>query len=337
LAPDCPENPDGRFAKGAVSFRKIAYGSLLAAALLTFLHLAAPDLNIVTKFVLPLPLAMIYILFGASAGLVLLSGCSVALFAFASVEHAISFVADGAVLAVLLGEYLKRGTTPTRTIAIGVLCISVIVTAGVLLTTPEIFDGDSEAGLSRLFNKGDESDREPALQPLKDSLGEEDAAKLLNYMVLSLPSLIAMGAFLQTLLVFLAFRVLVKRIFGEAQAGEHLTERFTLWHAPDILVFGILLSAALALLFDGSIFQISLNCLIILGAVYCIQGMAIALFYLQRIKVPQSLRWITVIVVLVGFGRYGSFLMYAAMGIMDVFFDFRKIRQRHSPQAQEDK
>jgi len=65
-----------------------------------------------------------------------------------------------------------------------------------------------------------------------------------------------------------------------------------------------------------------------------IQGFAVALFFAGRFISSRSFQWIVLLIILLAL-RLLFFLMAAAVGFLDVFMDFRKVRARNAREEQQ--
>lgn len=323
-----------RRAPDAAFFGRIAFGAVGAVVLLCALHFGLPQLRILTKMLLPLPVALTYILFGPAVVLAATGGACLLIWGFVSLQEALAFAAGGALLGLILGEHALRGRSAFHTIAIGTLAVSAITLIALQMLAPgSIVPGD-EAAFNGLFAGNLDANSPNVLEQLKSSVGEETADKAVHWLMLLLPSLVVIGELLYTIIGFVGFRGLVKRIFGVATYQATSEGEFRLWHAPDKLVFGLIGVGAFLLLATGLPFRIALNCMVVLGCVYVIQGFAVALFFAGRFISSRSFQWIVLLIILLAL-RLLFFLMAAAVGFLDVFMDFRKVRARNAKEEQQ--
>jgi uncharacterized protein YybS (DUF2232 family) len=135
----------------------------------------------------------------------------------------------------------------------------------------------------------------------------------------------------------LAFTVLVNvlllcRRFPERRpewlALRHLRD----WKGPEPLVWG-LIAAGFVLLAPGldALRPLALNVLLIVGACYFAQGLAIIAFFFHKNNVPRFLRGITYALIL--FQQIFT-LMVVGLGLFDLWGDFRRSKKNNlNPQA----
>ncbi len=98
-------------------------------------------------------------------------------------------------------------------------------------------------------------------------------------------------------------------------------EKLTLWKAPEFIVWFVIAGGLMLLLpFTG--FKLpAINLLIVLGTIYFLQGLAVVAFYLERLRIPFFVKGFLFAVL---FLQQFASLATAALGLFDVWFDFRK-------------
>ncbi len=103
-----------------------------------------------------------------------------------------------------------------------------------------------------------------------------------------------------------------------------------LWRLTDHLVWVFLISGAMLLLPSGGLSVIGLNVFMLTLALYLLHGIAIVIFWLRRLPLPTSGRWLLAIAAFVFAGPLCLVTCIAA-GLFDMWLDFR--RQRQQPLA----
>lgn len=98
--------------------------------------------------------------------------------------------------------------------------------------------------------------------------------------------------------------------------------RYRTWRLPDKLIWLGIASAAAAFLPLGGLRYIAVNTVILLSTVYCFQGLAICVFYMNKWNVPLLLR--SFLYVMIIFQSFGTVLLLV-LGVFDTWFDFRKL------------
>ncbi len=97
------------------------------------------------------------------------------------------------------------------------------------------------------------------------------------------------------------------------------------WQLPEKLIWVAIITGGLALLPLTLFRGIGINSLILLSIVYCFQGLAIAVFFMNKWNVPLLLR--SFFYVMIVFQSFGT-LILLIFGIADIWFDFRKLKPK---------
>ena len=97
------------------------------------------------------------------------------------------------------------------------------------------------------------------------------------------------------------------------------------WKAPEQLVWA-LIACGFILFIPGlsSIRNIAVNLLLVIGAFYFAQGLAVIGFFFAKNKVPRFLRGLTY--VLIVFQQIFT-LLVVGLGLFDLWGDFRRLRK----------
>jgi uncharacterized protein YybS (DUF2232 family) len=92
------------------------------------------------------------------------------------------------------------------------------------------------------------------------------------------------------------------------------------WQLPDKFVWSVIVAAILALIPEPKIRTIGFNLLLIVSVIYCFQGLAIVLFFLNKWKVPALIR--SLLYVIFFFQSLGT-LFLSILGLADVWLNLR--------------
>lgn len=98
------------------------------------------------------------------------------------------------------------------------------------------------------------------------------------------------------------------------------------WRLPELLVWPVILTGMALLVPDEKLHTIALNAGVVLLVLYLSQGVAIVSSLMQRWSLPPAIRVITYILLFLQI--YGMALV-AALGLADVWLDFRKQRREN--------
>ncbi len=98
---------------------------------------------------------------------------------------------------------------------------------------------------------------------------------------------------------------------------------FREWIVPEPLVFGFILGCLIKLFapLDGPLDILGDNLLVFFGGFYCFFGFSIVAFFFHKWKLPRMLRWVSYVIVI-----YFLSITVCCLGVLDVWFDFRKIK-----------
>ncbi|MCX5870130.1 MAG: DUF2232 domain-containing protein [Deltaproteobacteria bacterium] len=129
------------------------------------------------------------------------------------------------------------------------------------------------------------------------------------------------------LIVWLAM-VLGNRLLDK-NTGQSPWPEYQYWQLPEKLVWLVVAAAALALLPLPLARTIGFNLLLIASVIYCFQGLSIALFFLNKWKVPLFIR--SLLYVIIVFQSLGTIFL-SVIGLADVWFDLRHAGSHDSNQ-----
>jgi uncharacterized protein YybS (DUF2232 family) len=101
--------------------------------------------------------------------------------------------------------------------------------------------------------------------------------------------------------------------------------RAEMWYAPEFMIWGVI-AAGFSLFFPISVIKfIALNTLIILLVIYVFHGLAIAMFFFNKHKIPFWARLGVYLLIMI---QQIFMLVLALAGLFDQWIDFRKIHKK---------
>lgn len=304
--------------------KSLTEGAMLAG--LTVLLTIVSEYFALVAFVVPVPLVLLVYRHGLKMGIItafvaaaitglvvghILSGIGIIIFGF---------------LGVALGMALREKFSFTKTLIVGVLASLVITGLSVLLyfllfgrglfsEMLEAFVLAGEQAKLTWENLGISGD---ALLKYEQAL--EMAPVLMNW---GLPAFLLMSAVVMTYVNLAAVRLVLKRM------GESIPwiPPFVKWQIPPyyslFLLGGLLLAkAAEVFLLPPLIQVVGLNLYLIFFPVYLILGAAVVWYYFQKNKVSRFLRILFVFLIFI---LEPLVLILVFLGVLDGFFDFRKL------------
>jgi uncharacterized protein YybS (DUF2232 family) len=167
------------------------------------------------------------------------------------------------------------------------------------------------------------------LQPQGLDGGAEEAArtaleKVTEILLHVSPALMMLTVWLEGIISVAVFR----RLTGLSVFGGHqipLKPEFRNWFCHDRLVWVGILGAILIIIKTPFLSTLGLNIVILMVAVYLLQGLAVVCFLFDRKNVPLGFRIMGY--VLIGLIQFLAVLV-TALGLFDIWLDFRKLRPK---------
>jgi len=139
------------------------------------------------------------------------------------------------------------------------------------------------------------------------------------------------------LLLSFAFIVLINILYLGRRFPERRGQWFTLaqlreWKGPEALVWGLVACGFSLFITDlGVLRVVALNLLLVIGAFYFAQGLAVIGFFFHKNNVPRFLRGLTY--VLIVFQQIFT-LLVVGIGLFDLWGDFRRLSKDKAAPSQ---
>jgi uncharacterized protein YybS (DUF2232 family) len=295
----------------------------LALALTVFLFMSGISLPPIGALLLPFvtqPVLLFGFKYGIGYGLGVALVATLLLALFAGEELSLLYGLFAILSGVLLGlvgrirrvEYLLVGAASAMFVwAVGV--------AYYFFGSWAALAGDFRAGLTQQFATATRMQEQLGFS--KDSLETviERMPQLIDMTLHLLPGLLFLTFGFSALINVLSLR----RRFPERRAEWFAVENFRDWKGPEPLVWG-LIACGFGLFFPlpDMARLIAMNLLLIVGAFYFAQGLAVIAFFFHKNNVPRFLRGITY--VLIVFQQIFT-LMVVGLGLFDLWGDFRRL------------
>jgi uncharacterized protein YybS (DUF2232 family) len=228
---------------------------------------------------------------------------------------------ESSLLGLILSELYRRRFTLGLTIVLGtcsVLIVSILLLS--LATSSEI------TGPMKMNPESHESRDEEMIQAYRDLGIDEDKAiqyqKLMEDIIPKIyPAMFILGTALNVSLIVLLSRPLFR--FKDLPYPDF--GPIDRWQAPELMVWGVIVTGFALFLTTGSIKLFAVNALIVMVAIYMFHGLSIAQFFLNKYRTPLL-------------GRIGVYLLIfimpyflvtlAVAGLFDQWADFRKLNQK---------
>jgi uncharacterized protein YybS (DUF2232 family) len=228
---------------------------------------------------------------------------------------------ESSLLGLILSELYRRRFTLGLTILLGTC--SVLIVSIILLSLVKSTD---KMGATGMNPESRERHDEEIIQAYKDfGLDEDEAIQLQEVMegVISkiYPALFILGTALSVSLIV----VLSRPLFRLKDLPYPDFGPLDRWQAPELMVWGVIITGFALFLTTGSIKLFAVNALIVIVAIYLFHGLSIAQFFLNKFRAPLL-------------GRLGVYLLIfilpylwvtlAIAGLFDQWADFRKLNQK---------
>ncbi len=149
----------------------------------------------------------------------------------------------------------------------------------------------------------------------------------INQMKVVIPAI--MPGVLGSLILLVTWTTMVLgNVLLEKTSGFTSWPNFRQWALPDKLIWAVIAMGAFILIPVEPLPRIGINCILLLSIIYCFQGLSIAVFLMNKWKVPLLLR--SFFYVLIVFQSLGT-LILLFFGIADIWVDFRKMKANATP------
>jgi uncharacterized protein YybS (DUF2232 family) len=294
--------------------------ALASTSVLLIGGVAIPPAGVVLIPLVPQPVLAFGFRFGIGWGIGVLLAALVLLLAVAGKELALIY-GILAFMTVLLFGLLGR-LRSIELLVSGIAGTIFILTCGVLF----YFYGSWSALVQDLHRSLDENLMAALRVHAKmgfpqDSLDllKERIPQVVQTTLQFLPGLLFVGLAL-TVLVNIVF---LCRRFPARRAQWLSAENFREWKAPEPLVWG-LIACGFVIFIPGLQFLriFAFNILLVIGAAYFIQGLAVIAYFFHKNNVPRFLRGVTY--VLIAFEQIFT-LLVVGLGLFDLWGDFRRL------------
>lgn len=294
--------------------------ALVASVFLFMSGIGLPPLGVVLLPFVAQPVLMFGCKYGIAGGMAVVGVATLALIIFTGEELGFLY-GIFAVMAAMLLTLLGRIRQIDHLVA-SVASVMLALTAGL-----SYYFFGSWATMFGDFRRGMLQQMEAAIK-MQEKLGfgqdgvallKERMAQIVEMILQLLPAL---------LLLSFAFIVLINilylcRRFPARRAGWLAIEHLREWKSPEALVWGLIVCGFSLFIPDFGVVQvIALNLLLVIGAYYFAQGLAVIGFFFHKNKVPRFLRGLTYVLII--FQQIFT-LLVVGLGLFDLWGDFRRL------------
>jgi len=297
--------------------------TLSAAAQAVLLFLSGFYIPLLGIMFTPVPLVLAYVRQGRAEGLSAL-GLSIAVVgAIAGWQVADFLLLCFGLMAVGTAEGLRRQWKPEAAALAGgllpVTALTLIAARFFLLTNRnpvtfvEAFFKDQRALAAKLYTDLKLTEVAAAISSVPDTF--------IHYLVLLLPGIVVTSMILLALASFaLAVRIITRR---PGKAPVLAVPSLAQWHAPDVWVWGLIVTLVLILVPNETVKITGWNLAVLYSCIYLIQGISIVEHYLRKARVHTVVRGLIYAIIL---ALPPTVACVMALGVVDIWADVRKVR-----------
>lgn len=311
--------------------RALVEGVLFAFLMVVIaaLGLFIPWLFFISSLLFPIPLILMIYRYGLKKGLLsmAIAYISLSLIYPAPFSVAMIFAQFGSV--ALLFGLLFRNKIKAGTSLFGGVVLAGLITffAMILITTMTGLTLSDIEG--QIVSQFDESlkiyQKSYELSATEQQELRQSMQATAQYVVRLLPGILVLGAMLSTMLTFFITRVIMVRLKHEILPMRP----FSHWTYPWYTVWGIILGLALTIAGDRygwlTTAIIGKNLLYIFGFVFLLLGIAVTVYYYQRLSIPRFIKWLLLLFII--FLPVTPYVL-AVIGALDPLVDMRRLNKK---------
>lgn len=270
----------------------------------------------------PVPLILLFVRAGRREGMIALAAsCAIVGFAGGWQTGAILFFSFG-VMAIGTAEGMVRRWKPESAAVLGgmlpVIALS-IVTAYYFsrmgknpVVVIEEYLRSSMGEAAKLYTQMGLKEMSEALSTISDAF--------IHYLVRLIPGIAIATSVFQAACCYGLSKILISRKPGAAV--PLIRTSFAQWHAPDVWVWGLIVALVLVLVPGETALFTGLNLAVVYFLIYLTQGAAVVDHYLRRARIQPFIRGVLHAIIL----ALPTVVFVIALGIVDIWADFRKVR-----------
>jgi uncharacterized protein YybS (DUF2232 family) len=228
---------------------------------------------------------------------------------------------ESSILGLILSELYRRRFTLGLTIVLGTC--SVLIVSVLLLS---LVASSEKMGSTDVNPESHESRDEEIIEAYKNFGFDKDEAVQFQKVVEDIfqkiyPAMFILGTALSVCFIV----VLSKPLFRFKDLPYPNFGPMDQWQAPELMVWGVIVTGFALFLTTGSIKLFAVNALIVMVAIYVFHGLSITQFFLNKYHAPLLGRLGVYLLILI----LPYFLVTLAIaGLFDQWADFRKLNQK---------
>jgi hypothetical protein len=270
----------------------------------------------------PVPLILIYIRNGKQAGLTTLVASSIIMSVLGGWQAAALLVLSFGLMAIGTSEGIRRNFKPEQTSLLGgLLPIAVLGAIAMFylvrigknpITEVEVYLRGIIAASAQTYTTMGLTEMATMVSAIPD--------KFIYYLTRLIPSITIATSVSQAACCFGIARAILMRNPGTEPMPAQPS--LVTWHAPDAWVWGLIAALALIVVPREAARLIGWNIAILFAVVYLAQGTAVVEHYLRKTGIRTFVRGLLLALIL----AMPSIVFVIALGIVDIWADFRKVR-----------
>ncbi len=282
-----------------------------------------PVLGQLLALLTPVPLIIAYVRNGKTEGFTsLIVSCVIIGFLGGGQAAAVFFLTFG-LMAAGTSEGMRRQWKPESSVLLGGLLPVIVLTAAIgyyfaragknPITEIEQYLRGSLGEAAKFYAQIGLSEMATVITSVSDTF--------VHYLVRLIPGLTITASLVQAACCYgLSRAVIARRPGNEAPPAQ---SSFADWHAPDVWVWGLIATLTLILVPAETTRFVGWNFTIVYAVVYLTQGVAVADHFLRKARIKPFIRGLLHTLIL----ALPSIVFVIALGIVDIWADFRKIRK----------
>ncbi len=302
-----------------MNYRSIVISSLQATGLY-LAGLIIPVLGLLAALFSPVPFILTSVRAGRREGLASIGLACGLVSVMAGWEGAVLFFITFGLMAIGIAEAMQRRSRPEEAALSGALLPIAAIGIGVAAYFAHLGKSPAVVVEEYLRNSLVEAAK------MYTSMGLTEAAAMISavpdrfiyYLVRLLPGIVIATSLVQAACCYGLARTIIARKQGPPPDQPTLAQ----WHAPDVWVWGLIVTLACAVIPQETAHIISWNAAIIFGVLYTAQGMAVVEHYFRKAGIHTAVRGMMHALIL----ALPAVVCVTALGVVDIWADFRKVR-----------
>ncbi len=294
-------------------------------SMIFLISLQVPWVGMVISLLTPLPIMVLCGLWGLPGGILALLLGTLFVSALLNPFLGIIFFAEFGLLGIFLYYYLVGKALPWDQV---IARSSLIVVAALAFLALVYGTATSSSLIDWVREQVHETGQSIVQIHLRGSTGDQilwiTSEKFAEFVLRILPSLVILTIWFEGFLNIALF-ARIMRIDALGSGRINMRLGFSTWTCPDRFVWGGIFGGVLILTKIPLLVTIGLNVIILLVAIYFLQGLAIVSFFFGKNNVPLGFRVIGY--TLIGLIQFLFFLV-VALGLFDIWMNFRKLTPR---------